>query len=134
MKLDTLPLNASGKVDRAALPAPNTSNTVRDGAFVAPRTQMEESLVNMLATLLDLEQVSVEDNFFLLGGHSLLGTQLIARVRDTFGIELSLKSLFDAPTVAKLSEEVESLLLAKLEAMSEDEAQRLLGGAAPAAA
>ena len=95
---------------------------------------MEESLVNMLATLLDLEQVSVEDNFFLLGGHSLLGTQLIARVRDTFGIELSLKSLFDAPTVAKLSEEVESLLLAKLEAMSEDEAQRLLGGAAPAAA
>jgi len=134
VKLDTLPLNASGKVDRAALPAPNTSNTVRDGAFVAPRTQMEESLVNMLATLLDLEQVSVEDNFFLLGGHSLLGTQLIARVRDTFGIELSLKSLFDAPTVAKLSEEVESLLLAKLEAMSEDEAQRLLGGAAPAAA
>jgi hypothetical protein len=64
----------------------------------------------------------------------LLGTQLIARVRDAFGIELSLKTLFDAPTVFKLAAQVEALLLAKLEAMSDEEAERLMGGAAPAAA
>ena len=132
--LEALPLNSSGKVDRAAFPAPNTGNTLRDGTFVSPRTPIEERVAAMLASLLDLSEVSVKDNFFLLGGHSLLGTQLIARLRDTFGIELSLRSLFDAPTVAELSNLVESLLIAKLEAMSDDEAQRLLSGAAPAAA
>lgn len=132
--VDSLPLNASGKVDRAALPAPDPTNTLRDTEFVTPRTPIEERVANMLASLLDLGQVSVEDNFFLLGGHSLLGTQLIARMRDTFGIELSLKSLFDSPTAAKLAAEVEGLLMAKLEAMTDDEAQRLLNGMTPAAA
>ena len=131
--LDSLPFNANGKVDRAALPAPNPANTLRDSTFVGPRNPIEERLATMLASLLDLGQVSVEDNFFLLGGHSLMGTQLIARLRDAFGIELSLKSLFDAPTVAKLSAQIEALLLAKVEAMSEDEAQRLLSGTAPSA-
>ena len=132
--VDKLPLNASGKVDRTALPAPDTTNTLRDTEFVAPRNPIEERVACMLASLLDLDQVSVEDNFFLLGGHSLLGTQLIARIRDAFGIELNLKSLFDSPTAAKLSAEVESLLMAKLEAMTDDEAQRLLNSSTPAAA
>lgn len=134
VKLDSLPLNSSGKVDRAMLPSPSAENTLRDSTFVAPTTHIEERVASMLASLLDLGQVSVEDNFFLLGGHSLLGTQLIARIRDAFGIDLSLRSLFDAPTVSELSTQVEALLLAKLEAMTEEEAQRLLGGAAPAAA
>ena len=82
--------------------------------------------MGIVAPLLGLEQVSVEDNFFLVGGHSLLVTQLIARIRDTFGVEVRLRSLFDAPTVAELSAEVERLLVEKLEAMTEDEAQRLL--------
>jgi amino acid adenylation domain-containing protein len=125
--LDNLPLNSSGKVDRAMLPAPDSTNTLRDSAFVAPRNPIEERVAAMLASLLDLGQVSVEDNFFLLGGHSLLGTQLIARMRDAFGIELSLKSLFDSPTAAELSSEVERLLIAKLEAMTDEEALRLLG-------
>jgi acyl carrier protein len=132
--LDSLPFSTNGKVDRAALPAPEPANTLRDSTFVAPRNPIEQRLATMLASLLDLGQVSVEDNFFLLGGHSLMGTQLIARVRDAFGIELSLKSLFDAPTVSKLSAQIEALLLAKVEAMSEDEAQRLLTGTAPSAA
>ena len=134
VKVHSLPLNSSGKIDRSALPAPNAENALRDTEFVAPRTPIEERLVTMLASLLDLDQVSVDDNFFLLGGHSLLGTQLIARVRDAFGVELSLRSLFDSPTAARLSLEVEGLLLAKLEAMSEEEAQRLVSGSAPAAA
>jgi len=134
VKLDALPVNTSGKLDRAMLPAPNSANTLRDNTFVAPRTPIEEHLASILASLLDMGEVSVEDNFFLLGGHSLLGTQLIARVRDAFDIELSLRSLFDAPTVSELSARVESLLIAKLESMTDDEAQRLLDGAAPAAA
>lgn len=134
VKLDTLPLNSSGKVDKGVLPAPDITNTLRDSTFVRPRTAVEERIATMLASLLDVGEVSVEDNFFLLGGHSLLGTQLIARIRDTFGVELSLKSLFDSPTAAKLSSEVESLLMAKLEAMTDDEALRQLGGTAPATA
>jgi acyl carrier protein len=134
VRLQYMPVNSSGKVDRAALPAPDSTNTLRDGTFVAPRTPIEERVASMLASLLDLGQVSVEDNFFLLGGHSLMGTQLITRIRDAFNIELGLKTLFDAPTVAKLSSQVETLILAKLEAMTEEEAQRLLGGTAQAAA
>jgi acyl carrier protein len=134
VKLDGLPLNASGKVDKTMLPAPDIANTLRDSAFIAPRTPIEERVASMLASLLDIGEVSVEDNFFLLGGHSLLGTQLIARIRDAFGVELTLKSLFDAPTAAKLSTEVETLLMARLEAMTDEEALRLLGGSASAAA
>lgn len=131
VKLDALPLNPSGKVDRAALPEPNVGNMLREHAFVEPRTPTEERVAEILAPLLDLERVSVGDNFFLLGGHSLLGTQVIARVRDSFGVNLSLRSLFDGPTVAELSAQIEVALLAKLEAMSEDEAQRILAEASP---
>ena len=132
VKLDSLALNPSGKVDRAALPEPNAGNLLRDGAFVEPQTSVEKRVTDILAELLHLEQVSAEDNFFLLGGHSLMGAQLIAKVRDVFNVELSLRSLFDAPTVAKLSAKIETALLAKLEAMSEDEAQRILEAASPA--
>jgi amino acid adenylation domain-containing protein len=132
VKLEALPLNASGKVDRVSLPAPNADNTLRDNVFVAPRTLIEERLASILAPLLGLDQVSVEDNFFLLGGHSLLGTQLIARVRDAFAVELTLRSLFDAPTVAKLSIQIESLLLARLASMSDADVERLLEVVPPA--
>ena len=131
VKLAALPVNASGKVDHSALPAPSAENTLRDSTLIAPRTPIEERLANMVASLLALDRVSVEDNFFLLGGHSLLGTQLIARIRDAFGVELSLHALFDAPTVSQLSEQIEELLLAKLEAMSEEEAENLLNQVTP---
>jgi len=126
VKLTTLPLSPSGKIDRAALPAPTRENTLCDDTFIAPRTPIEERLASTLAVLLGLDKVSVEDNFFMLGGHSLLGTQLIARVRDAFGVELPLRALFEAPTVARLSAQVETLLLAKLESISDAEAERLL--------
>ena len=126
VKLDTLPLNANGKVDRASLPEPKSRNSLSDDIFVAPRTNIERRVAEILAALLDVEQVSVEDDFFLLGGHSLLGTQLTARVRDVFGVELGLRLLFDGPNVAELSAQIEAALRAKVEAMSEDEAQRIL--------
>ena len=127
VKLRTLPLTPNGKVDRTALPEPSWENTLRDDAFVAPGTAIEGRVAEILAELLDLGQVSAEDNFFLLGGHSLLGTQLISRVRDAFGVDLGLRTLFDSPTVAELSVQIEAGLRAKLEAMSEEEAQRILG-------
>ena len=111
--LSALPLTTNGKVDRAALPPPDSANTLRDGDIVLPRTEVEAELATMLASLLGIPDVSVEDNFFLLGGHSLLGTQLIARVRDAFGVELSLRALFDAPTIADLAEEIERARVAE---------------------
>ncbi len=123
--LETLPLTPSGKVDRKALPAPTHPHILNDDEYMAPRTQVEERIASMLASLLRLPRVGVNDNFFLLGGNSLLGAQVIARVRDSFGVDLSLLSLFDRPTVAELALEVEQLLIAKLEAMSEEEALRL---------
>jgi len=129
VRLDALPLTPNGKVDRGALPAPDDTNTLRDKAFTLPRTDIEKTVGTILADLLGMEQVDVEENFFALGGHSLLGAQLVARVRQTFGIEMPLRVLFEAPTVVGLSAEIEQLLLAKLEAMSEDEVQQILNSA-----
>jgi amino acid adenylation domain-containing protein len=124
-RLDSVPLSASGKVDRNALPPPTQAQQLSDEDYVAPRTQVETRIASILATLLRLEKVGVNENFFLLGGNSLLGAQVIARVRDTFGVDLTLLSLFDHPTVSGLSAEIERLLVVKLAAMSEDEAERL---------
>lgn len=126
VRLESLPTTRNGKVDSGALPAPDAANTLWDEVFTAPRTPLEERLAAMLSALLDIETVSVHDNFFLLGGHSLLGTQLIGQIRGAFGVDLALRSLFDAPTIAELAQEIESLLLARVEAMSEAEALRLL--------
>ena len=124
--LPALPVNRSGKVDRTLLPDPDRENTLLDRAFVAPKSALEARVASIVAGLLGVEQVSAEDNFFLLGGDSLLGAQLMVKVENEFGLRLSLPSLFEAPSVAMLSAEIETRLLAKLEAMSEEEAQRLL--------
>jgi amino acid adenylation domain-containing protein len=126
VKLAAMPLTANGKVDRVALPEPNAENTLRDEAFIRPRTPIEQRLATTLGSLLNLSEVSVNDNFFLLGGHSLLGTQLIVKIRSTFGVDLALRTLFDAPTIAELAAEIEQQIVAKVENMSEAEAQRLL--------
>jgi amino acid adenylation domain-containing protein len=110
VRLDSLPLKASGKVDRALLPAPTTENTIDDDVYIAPRTPVEQRVVSILSELLGIEKVGVNDNFFFLGGHSLLGTQLIARARDSFSVELPLRTVFDRPTAAELSAEIERML------------------------
>jgi len=126
VKLPALPLTANGKVDRGALPEPNAENTLRDEEFIRPRTPIEQRVATTLCSLLNLSEVSVNDNFFLLGGHSLLGTQLIVKIRSTFGVDLALRTLFDAPTIAELAAEIEQQIVAKVESMSEAEALRLL--------
>jgi amino acid adenylation domain-containing protein len=109
VRMTELPLTANGKVDRAELPAPTPENTIGDNLRVAPSTPIEARVVAIVSELLGLEQVGVNDNFFFLGGHSLLGTQLIARARDSFGIELPLRTVFDSPTASQLSAEIERL-------------------------
>jgi acyl carrier protein len=126
VNLPALPLTANGKIDRAALPDPNVENTLRDEVFTAPRTPIEKKLATTLCLLLNLSDVSVNDNLFLLGGHSLLGAQLIVKIRSTFGVDLALRTVFDAPTIAELSREIERLIIARVESMSEDEARALL--------
>ena len=87
---------------------------------------MELRIAHVLADLLNLDKVGLDDNFFLLGGHSLLGAQLILRIRERFGVELTLRHLFQAQTLAKLALTVENLWVAKIESMSEEEAARML--------
>jgi amino acid adenylation domain-containing protein len=118
VRLDLLPLKASGKVDRALLPAPTATNTIDDDVYIAPRTAVERRVVSILSELLGIEKVGVNDNFFFLGGHSLLGTQLIARARDSFSVELPLRTVFDRPTAAELSAEIERML--RTDAISAD--------------
>ena len=79
-----------------------------------------------MSTLLNVERVGIDDNFFLLGGSSLIGTQVITQVAEVFGVELGLLTLFDAPTVRQLSVEIEKLIFARLEAMSDEEVLHLL--------
>lgn len=126
VKIPALPLTNNGKIDRSALPEPTIENTLRDEDFVAPRSPIEQKLSTLVCSLLNLEKVSVNDNFFLLGGHSLLGTQLIVKIRSAFGVDLALRALFEAPTIAELSSEIERLIIARVESMTEEEANRLL--------
>ncbi len=121
-----LPLTANGKVDRAALPAPTTHNIVRDDELILPETPTEKRLTAIIAPLLGLEQVSIDDNFFMLGGHSLLGTQLIARISGSFGVDLPLHTLFNAPTIRQLALAITAMLAEKISSMSEDEVLMLL--------
>jgi acyl carrier protein len=107
--LESLPVTPNGKVDRRALPAPEPVKLELAGGYVAPRTPVEEVLVKIFAEVLGVKRVGIHDNFFELGGHSLLATQLVSRVRDAFGVELPLRSVFEAPAIAQLSKVVESL-------------------------
>ncbi|MBD2360527.1 amino acid adenylation domain-containing protein [Anabaena minutissima FACHB-250] len=131
--LKTLPLTSNGKVDRKALPAPEQVRPELAANYVAPRTEVEQVVAEIWAEVLKLEKVGIYDNFFDLGGHSLLLTQVTSRLYQTFGVELSLRQLFATPTIADLAviiaqkqvEQADSELLeqmlAELEQMPEDE-------------
>jgi aspartate racemase len=103
MAIDAFPLNPNGKIDRKALPAPELRSRTLRADFVGPRDEREQRLASIWSEVLKVDRVSVRDNFFDLGGHSLLGIQLLARVEDLFGGSLALKELYLAPTVAEMA-------------------------------
>jgi len=136
--LDELPLTANGKIDRKALPDPDPTQNESGQVYVAPRTVLEEVLVNMWSDLLEIEQIGIHDNFFALGGHSLLATRFLSRLRAFLQAELSLRAFFENPTVASLAEALQpdeaererleeiSQLLLSIAHLSEEDASALL--------
>lgn len=134
--LDQLPLTATGKLDRAALPEPDRSH--RESALTAPRNAVEETLVEIFAEVLGIEKIGIHDNFFDFGGHSLLATRVVARIRKMFNAELPLRNFFENPTVAEIAEFLKShepvpgrmeemmVLIRKIESLSTDDLEELL--------
>ncbi|MCA2909509.1 MAG: amino acid adenylation domain-containing protein, partial [Microcystis sp. M034S1] len=104
--LESLPLTPNGKTDYRGLPAPEFQSQEQ---YIAPRNPIEEILSSIWAKVLKVAQVGIHDNFFELGGHSLLATQLISRIREAFQVEMPLRELFVAPTIAELSQEIKRL-------------------------
>ena len=102
--LEALPLNPNGKVDRKALPAPDSSSIESDAAFIAPRDALETQLAGIWGKILNLPQVGVRDNFFEIGGHSLLAVRVFAQIEKQIGRNLPLATLFQAPTIEQLAE------------------------------
>ncbi|MCK5574126.1 MAG: amino acid adenylation domain-containing protein, partial [Bacteroidetes bacterium] len=138
--LDEMPLMPNGKIDRRALPVPERSRDDLENVYVAPRDDAEQWLAELSAKLLGVEKVGVHDDFFELGGHSLLATQLISRVRQKFDVEIPLRAIFAAPTVAGLAEKIEGMKkesqgsleaisekLKSIENLSQSEVEALLG-------
>src|SRR5262245_24425434 len=139
MFMEALPLAPNGKVDRQGLPPPSPIRTELDTGFVAPRTPIESRLAKIWSEVLSVDQVSVNDNFFDLGGHSLAATRVVTQVTKHFQVDLPVQSLFNSPSVAemarlitehqalKLSEHELQNILEDLESMS-DEAKGFLSG------
>ncbi|MEQ8997811.1 MAG: amino acid adenylation domain-containing protein [Coleofasciculus sp. B1-GNL1-01] len=105
--LEEIPLTPNGKVDRKALPEPDRTGVHLETIYIPPRTPIETSLAKIWREVLRVERVGIHDNFFDLGGHSLLVTQLLIRVRETFKVELPLQTLFELPILADLAEKIE---------------------------
>ncbi len=125
--LDEFPLTANGKINRKALPSPQSKPA--QTPYVAPRNAQEELLAQIWQEVLELDRIGIGENFFELGGNSLQATQILTRIREALpAADLSLRQLLDASTVAELAEAIEENLLAQLEGLSDEEAADLLSG------
>ena len=126
--LDTFPRTANSKVDRRALPLPETPGHHAGRVHVSPRTLTEEILVALMEEVLARNDISVEDDFFALGGQSILAAQMMARASERFDIALSVRLLFESPTVAMLALRIEDALMEQIEAMDDLEVAHALAG------
>ena len=104
--LERLPVTANGKLDRLALPAPDGARPDLDRAYVAPDSPIEEALAEVWSEVLGIDRVGTNDDFFDLGGHSMLAVRMLSSVHDVLGVELSLVTIFDRPTIRELADAV----------------------------
>jgi len=118
--LAELPTNANGKIDHELLRERGPQIAGR-GELAPPRNDLERILADVVAERLWLPEIGIDEDFFALGGHSMLGAQLSIRIGERFGVEVPLRSIFEFPTVADMAVEVERLLMGDIEAMSADE-------------
>ena len=123
VKLEQMPLTSNGKIDQRALPAPEMVRPAPEIKFLAPRTPLEEEVANAWKRVLGLELVGVKDNFFEIGGHSLLATRVIILLRANLGANLSLRMLFENPTVEGMAS---VLLETMLELTDEEERAQII--------
>lgn len=124
--LHSIPLTASGKVDFSRLAPPSQANHIRSEEVELPRNPVEQKLLVLVRETLKNKTIQTDDNFFLSGGHSLIGMQLVLQVQDLFGVNLTLLQLLNAPTVQQLAVVVESILVEEISALGEEEAERRL--------
>lgn len=125
IRLKALPLTPNGKIDRKALPSFDAIQIERERTIIAPRTVTEERLVTIFSEVLGIEQVGIDENFFDLGGDSLLATQLLSRVRESFQVELPLRDLFEKPTVTDLAKRIEAFTKAAQEMQSSPQTNQM---------
>ncbi|MYW01995.1 phosphopantetheine-binding protein, partial [Streptomyces sp. SID3343] len=129
VRLERLPLTANGKLDHRALPAVDSRAVLgadQSSHFLPPRTDAEELIAEVWTDVLGLDKAGALDDFFDLGGHSLLATRVVARIAATTELAVPLRTLFTHRTLAAFAAAVEDLLVADLEAMSDEAAERLL--------
>lgn len=126
LPLTFFPRTANGKIDRRALPSLETLGYGVKREHVAPRTLTEDILASIIGEVLSLSEVSVEDDFFALGGQSILAAQVMARASERFDLPLSLRLLFESPTITALALRIEDALMAQIEAMDDAEVTRAL--------
>lgn len=138
MHLEKLPMTPGGKVDRKALPEPEVLRPKVETEYVAPRTETEARLAEIMASVLKIDKVGVFDNFFELGGHSMMGTQIVSQLREEYLVELPLRTLFENPTVdgiaraiteeqaSQIDEDELADMLSELDGLADDELQQML--------
>ena len=124
--LDSLPRLPNGKINRKALPAPDKTALEAKTAYEPPPSPVEKQVAEIWARLLGVERIGTRDNFFDLGGHSLLVTQLVARVYDVFQVSIPLRSIFEKPTIVELALVIEEELIREIAQYTEKEAESLL--------
>ena len=126
VRLRTLPLSSNGKLDLNILGQITDHDFLERTAVQPAASPIEEDLLILMRGLLENQNVGPNENFFLAGGHSLLGMQLVMRLRKNYGVDLTLQQLFKAPTVVRLAALIQALIIADIDSMTEDEAQSLL--------
>ena len=122
VRLETRPLSLNGKVDLKLLERPTEANVLRAKVARGPSSPLEEQLLLMVQDILGMHTATVEDDFFFIGGHSLIGMQLVLRLRESFGVDFTLRQLFQSSTVEQLAVSIEAMLLEEVEGLTDEEA------------